>query len=112
MRLSGCFMKCFLLLRDYTYICIRRIPITTFVYTRINMRFAKNKRLCGLLALAGVLSLCSCMEQNNPDKKVCLSFYDEDYIPEVYGLSELAASLDAKPISMSMLSVFYTVIGL
>lgn len=76
------------------------------------MRFAKNKRLCGLLALAGVLSLCSCMEQINPDKKVCLSFYDEDYIPEVYGLSELAASLDAKPISMSMLSVFYTVIGL
>lgn len=48
----------------------------------------------------------------DPDKKVCLSFYDEDYIPEVYGLSELAASLDAKPISMSMLSVFYTVIGL
>ena len=48
----------------------------------------------------------------DPDNKVCLSFYDEDYIPEVYGLSGLAASLEAKPISMSMLSVFYTVIGL
>ncbi|WP_297237312.1 hypothetical protein [uncultured Porphyromonas sp.] len=31
------------------------------------MRFTKNERLCGLLALAGVLSLCSCMEQNAPD---------------------------------------------
>ncbi|WP_414628152.1 hypothetical protein [Porphyromonas sp.] len=30
----------------------------------------------------------------------------------MYGLSGLAASLDTKPISMSMLSVFYTVIGL
>lgn len=30
------------------------------------MRFAKTKKFCGLLALAAVLSLCSCMEQNTP----------------------------------------------
>lgn len=31
------------------------------------MKFAKNEKLCSLLALAGVLSLCSCMEQIAPD---------------------------------------------
>ena len=31
------------------------------------MSFAKTKKFCGLLALAAVLSLCSCMEQNIPE---------------------------------------------
>ena len=46
------------------------------------MRFAKTKKIYGLLALAGVLSLCSCMEQNTPDATTKLLVCPDVTAPE------------------------------
>lgn len=48
----------------------------------------------------------------NPEKHIAFSLYSEEYIPEVYGLAEWMNSLPQEYISMSMLSKFYTIIGL
>lgn len=47
------------------------------------MRFAKTKKIYGLLALAAVLSLCSCMEQNTPDATTKLLVCPDVTAPEL-----------------------------
>lgn len=50
----------------------------------------------------------------DPDKRIAISYYDEDdeYISDLYGLSDWVKSLTEKKISMSLLRQNYQVIGL
>ena len=44
--------------------------------------------------------------------KSAFSFYDDDYIPEVYGIDRWFNSLPERAISMRLLAERYTIIGL
>ena len=57
------------------------------------MRFAKTKKFCGLLALAAVLSLCSCMEQNTPEVSTD-ALYNSDKSVSISSARMLGESAD------------------